>query len=88
MSPLGLPFDLMLAASMPPATFDRAGLMIPPWVKYPAIPRASIGWRLGEGEDYWDEFRAWWSRQPAGVRAEVQAAYPEPLGWVFFYKEL
>src|SRR5512141_2397018 len=24
--------------------------MVPPWVKYPAILRASIGWRTGESE--------------------------------------
>ena len=86
MFPFDLPFDLLLL-SQPAPTFDRAGLMVPPWVKYPGMPRVSIGWRMGEGERYWDEFRAWW-RQSAGVRADVRSAYPEPLGWMKFYDEL
>lgn len=83
-----LPFDLLLLAAQPVPTFDRAGLMVPPFVKYPRMARVVVGWRMGEGEKYWDEFRAWWGRQPAGVRATVRDAYPEPLGWVMFYDEL
>jgi hypothetical protein len=30
--------------------------MIPPWKKYPDIPRFSIGWRMGDGEDYYAQF--------------------------------
>jgi hypothetical protein len=82
-----LPYDVVFP-DPPVPTFDGAGLMVPPFVKCARIPRASIGWRMGEGEEYWDEFRAWWGRQPAGVRAEVRDAYPEPLGWVRFYDEL
>ena len=66
-------------------TFDAAGLMIPPWVKYPAIPRASIGWRMGEGEGYWDDFRDWWKKQSEVVREHVKAVYPEPPTWSGFY---
>jgi hypothetical protein len=65
--------------------FDGAGLMVPPWVKYPAIPRASIGWSMGEGEEYWDAFRAWWAAQPIELRVRVRASYPEPEGWSGFY---
>ncbi len=69
----------------PVPEIDAAGLMVPPWVKYPSIPRASIGWRMGEGEGYWDDFRAWWERQPTVVQAQVRVAYPEPAGWSGFY---
>ena len=72
----------------PVPEFDVAGLMVPPWVKHPAIPRASIGWRMGEGEAYWDDFRAWWESQPADVQAAVRAAYPEPPGWAEFYERV
>lgn len=69
----------------PVPTVDDDGLMIPPWVKYPAIPRASIGWRMGEGEEYWDEFRGWWQVQTVETRQLVRARYPEPAGWSEFY---
>ena len=72
----------------PVPEFDAAGLMVPPWVKYPAIPRASIGWRMGEGEGYWDDFRAWWESQPATIHTAVRAAYPEPPGWAGFYERV
>ena len=72
----------------PVPEFDAAGLMVPPWVKYPAIPRASIGWRMGEGEEYWDGFRAWWEQQPASIHARVRAAYPELAGWSGFYERV
>lgn len=26
--------------------------LAPPWVEFPDIPRYSIGWRMGPGEDY------------------------------------
>jgi hypothetical protein len=60
--------------------------MVPPWVKYPAILRGSIGWRMGEGEGYWDDFRVWWVAQSAAVQGAMRAAYPEPPGWVGFYE--
>lgn len=42
---------------------DPEGMRVPPWVKYPNLPKASIGWQMGMGEEYWDNFRDWWSRQ-------------------------
>lgn len=71
----------------PVSDFDAAGLMVPPWVKFPAIPRASIGWRMGEGEGYWDDFREWWEQQAPAVRQRVCRAYPEPAGWAGFYEQ-
>jgi hypothetical protein len=72
----------------PVPAFDTAGLMVPPWIKYPDILRASIGWRMGEGEGYWDDFRAWWEQQPVEVQAQVKTAYPEPSGWSGFYERV
>ena len=72
----------------PVPEFDSAGLMVPPWIKYPAIPRASIGWRMGEAEGYWDDFRTWWESQPVSVHTAVRAAYPELPGWAGFYERV
>jgi hypothetical protein len=42
-------------------TFDNDGIMVPPWVKYPNIPKGSMGWRMGQGEIYKDNFLKWYS---------------------------
>ena len=67
---------------------DANGLMVPPWVKYPNIPRRSAGWRMGVGEHYLEEFGSWWNRQPRAKRLELRAAYVEPEEWAGFYKSL
>ena len=36
------------------------GTFVPPWVKFPDIPRRSIGWRMGSGEWYLWMWRTWW----------------------------
>lgn len=67
-------------------SMDEEGLMRPPWVKYPNLPRASSGWRMGIGEAYRDDFRSWWSRQLHATCLRVKAAYPEPKEWEGFYQ--
>ena len=34
-------------------------LMAPLWLKYPSIPEGSIGWRMGYGESYAEQFYQW-----------------------------
>jgi hypothetical protein len=67
---------------------DVRGLMVPPWRKYPNIPRQSIGWRMGIGEQYFQEFSAWWHRQPRRTRLAVRNSYPEPEQWSGFFQGL
>ena len=71
--------------------FDDEGMMVPPWVKYPNIPRGSTGWRMGVGEQYLDEFRTWFSSRlciPSGTGDEMyyrfRQKYIEPPGWEGF----
>ncbi|TKD12401.1 hypothetical protein [Polyangium fumosum] len=56
---------------------------LPPWLRYPAIPRYSIHWRMGNGESY---LMAWW-QWAKGRSAEEKTAYfrqfaPTPVEWV------
>jgi hypothetical protein len=68
---------------------DADGLMVPPWVKYPNLPKRSMGWRMGQGEHYkCDRYPAWWSRQTRPIRLQVRAKYPEPEEWVGYYQWL
>jgi protein-tyrosine-phosphatase/N-acetylglutamate synthase-like GNAT family acetyltransferase len=61
------------------------GTFVPPWVKYPDIPRSSIGWRMGSGEWYAWMWGTWW----AGLDETAQTAYreqwPPPPQWVDYY---
>jgi hypothetical protein len=67
---------------------DASGFMVPPWVKYPNIPRQSIGWRMGVGEQYLQEFVSWWSKQVRANRLALRDAYPEPEQWSGFFRSL
>ncbi len=44
------------------------GTILPPWIRYPEIPRGSIGWRMGYGEWHLDMWRRWWERQDDPAR--------------------
>lgn len=62
--------------------------MKPPWSHFPEIPAGSIGWRMGPGEDYYDEFYRWFS----SLHKDAQSGYieenPEPPGWQRFYERI
>jgi hypothetical protein len=64
------------------------GQMIPPWIKYPNIPRQSVGWRMGLGEQYLAEFESWWNKQLRSTHLELRSAYPEPDEWTGFFRGL
>ena len=68
--------------------FDQGGIMVPPWVKYPHIPFGSIGWRMGDGENYRYRFGEWWLSQNEDIRIQSKIAYPEPDEWPCFYAVL
>jgi hypothetical protein len=59
--------------------------MNPPWVKFPNLPRASMGWRMGQGEAYLDDFDVWFSRQARATRLAIRGRYPEPSEWAGFW---
>ena len=57
---------------------DNDGFLAPPWVAFPNIPRGSIGWRMGPGEDYWWAFVDWYKGLSESDRAQFRDKYPEP----------
>ena len=59
------------------------GTFVPPWVKYPDIPRRSIGWRMGSGEWYLWMWQLWWKSLDATAHAAYRARWaPEaPPAW-------
>jgi hypothetical protein len=75
----------------PISDFDDEGMMVPPWAKYPNLPRRSIGWTMGVGEEYLGNFRAWCSSHlhvPSGAGDEMYRRYRhkyiEPPEWKGF----
>jgi len=54
---------------------------LPPWLAAPDIPRGSIGWRMGLGEDLYDTFYQWFSKQTDEQAAEFARLNPEPEEW-------
>lgn len=60
---------------------DEDGEPYPPWLKYPNIPIGSMGWRMGDGEDYMEAFGDWRRAQSADTLAAYVAKYPVPSAW-------
>lgn len=56
-------------------------LMPPPWLACPEIERYSIGWRMGYGEDYIDQFFKWLNALSKEKQTEYQTLFPEPVTW-------
>ena len=58
------------------------GTFVPPWIKYPQIPRRSIGWRMGSGEWYLWMWQAWWKTLDEPARSAYRAQWTEaPREW-------
>jgi len=60
-------------------------MMKTPWTTYPKIRPGSIEWRMGPGEDCWDEFDRWYKSLTADARKRYRQENPEPEGWDGFY---
>jgi hypothetical protein len=44
-----------------------------------------MGWRMGYGEDYMEQFDNWYAALGSGGRKEYRDRYPEPDDWNEFY---
>lgn len=56
---------------------------LPPWQRYPDIPRYSIGWRMGGGESYLMVFWRWYERLSRDEKlAYFRELAPIPVEWV------
>ena len=60
----------------------------PPWVIHPGYERASMGWRMGNGEDFMVSFRTWFSRLSQDQQHRFERDFPEPKGWNGFYNSV
>lgn len=76
---------LEIRSAMPdlPGQFEQ-----PPWLMRPDMPRFSVGWRMGGGEDLLEAFRKWFRDLKAQERLAFCTRYPEPPDWEGFYASL
>jgi len=44
-----------------------------------------MGWRMGVGEEYLDDFNEWFGRKHAEAKRRYADDNPEPRGWDGFY---
>ena len=52
--------------------------LVSPWLGYPHIGLGSIGWRMGDGEDYWIQFDNLYGGLSGDQQAAYRTRYPEP----------
>lgn len=57
----------------------------PVWAAFPLIPWGSIGWRMGHGEAYWNQWAKWFRGMSAAEQEAYQLEWPEPKDWAGFY---
>lgn len=59
--------------------------MLPPWIAFPDIARSSIGWRLGDGADYLDDFHRMLDALSPAERDRYETDHREPDEWSGLY---
>jgi hypothetical protein len=57
-------------------------------MKHPHIPGGSVGWRMGDGEDYYNEFYRWFSTLPAADQDAFARVNPPPSEWRNLYETI
>lgn len=66
---------------------NKEVIFAPPWLLYPYLKQDSLGWRMGYGEGYIDDFLAWFSSLPLESKEEYIELFPEPFDWVGWYEK-
>jgi hypothetical protein len=57
-----------------------------PWEKYPTYPRYCIGWRMGSGESFWEDWHDWFGSLSPEQRTAYRERHPEISQWAGFYE--
>ena len=56
-------------------------ILPPPWMAYPELGRYDLGWRMGCGESYIDEWGKWYRSLDELAKKEYQELFSEPITW-------
>ena len=60
----------------------------PPWVFDPDLPRGSIGWRMGDGQDDLAKWQRMFIALSPDLKREYMNRYPAPVEWESMYQYL
>jgi hypothetical protein len=68
-------------------TNDPRCFWLPPWAAFPLYNSVTIGWRMGDGEQYWLDWTDWFRKLRPDRRAAYRRRFPAPNcdGWEDFY---
>ncbi len=55
--------------------------MKPPWIEYPDYPPGCLGWRMGPGEDYIDNWHQYINKLDENELKEYFNKYIPPKEW-------
>jgi hypothetical protein len=58
----------------------------PPWKQLPDLPRLSIGWRMGLGQEVRIRFYDWFGALDSSAQQAYRDKHPEPDGWTGYYQ--
>lgn len=64
---------------------DSQSELLPPWKKYPEIRRFSIGWRMGYGEAYLEEWLEYYTKLSEEEKEIYKRKFPTSIMWFGFY---
>lgn len=70
-----------------PKLAPQSGVLVPPWIKFPAISRADARWQAGDHAAYLEQWTTWFKEKPAKARAVYAGIFAEPKGWRGFYED-
>lgn len=65
--------------------FTLESPMPPVWMMYPHISQFSIGWRMGYGEGYRDDFSEWFDTLTEKEQEKYREMFPHPKTWRGYY---
>lgn len=69
------------------SNFNINNPMAPPWLMYPEICNGSLGWRMGSGEYYIEEFIKWFKALSLEEQQLYKEMFPTPKGWMGWYND-
>lgn len=59
----------------------------PPWLMYPHLKKQSMGWRMGYGEGYINDFEDWYGKLGKEEKYSYVELFPEPFDWAGWYEK-
>ena len=60
--------------------------MLPLWIRFPEVEMDSPAWRMGFGEEYIEQFHAWYRQLSPAEQRQYDTEFPTPILWSGYRK--